>query len=102
MVAESNLEHLVRQVDDSCSLIIKLPPSIQEEEQQFPTPYLILIDWGHDERDYTAGHPDDAKRLSPEEWNNMMTQYPDIGRACMDKIWCTIGSPSSCWWLYRI
>ncbi|MFJ7681979.1 sugar phosphate isomerase/epimerase family protein [Peribacillus butanolivorans] len=71
MVAESNLEHLVRQVDDICSLIIKLPPSIQEEGQQFPTPYLVLIDWGHNERDYTAGHPDDAKRLSPEGWNRM-------------------------------
>ncbi|WP_053346048.1 sugar phosphate isomerase/epimerase family protein [Peribacillus butanolivorans] len=50
--------------------IIKIPPSIQEEGQQFPTPYLVLIDWGH-ERDYTAGHPDDAKRLSPEGWNRM-------------------------------
>ncbi|MEK4536408.1 hypothetical protein NST21_13910 [Peribacillus sp. FSL K6-1552] len=40
------MEHLVRQVDDICSLIIKLPPSIQEEGQQFPTPYLVLIDWG--------------------------------------------------------
>ncbi|MGG0284458.1 hypothetical protein ABEY41_04910 [Peribacillus butanolivorans] len=48
------MEHLVRQVDDICSLIIKLPPSIQKEGQQFPTPYLVLIDWGNDERDYTA------------------------------------------------
>ncbi|MFC9599031.1 hypothetical protein ACFTQL_14160 [Peribacillus butanolivorans] len=67
------MEHLVRQVDDICSLIIKLPPSIQEEGQRFPTPYLVLIDWRHDDRDYTAGHPDDAKRISPEGWNNMMT-----------------------------
>ncbi|MGW6254338.1 hypothetical protein ACWF7H_23755 [Peribacillus butanolivorans] len=60
MVADSNLEHLVRQVDDICSLIIKLPPSIHKVGQQFPTPYPVLIDWGHDERGYTAGHPDDA------------------------------------------
>ncbi|MFB7641582.1 hypothetical protein [Peribacillus butanolivorans] len=43
------MEHLVHQVDDICSLIIKLPPSIHEVGQQFPTPYLVLIDWGHDE-----------------------------------------------------
>ena len=58
LVSESNFENLLNQVDDICSLITKLPPSPKEEGQKFPTPYLVIIDWGHDERDYNAGHPD--------------------------------------------
>lgn len=72
LVAESNLENLLQQVDDICSLITKLPPSPKEEGQKFPTPYLVIIDWGHDERDYNAGHPEKAPRLSSQDWNRMM------------------------------
>ena len=25
--------------------------------QEVPTPYMTVMDWGHDERDYAAGHP---------------------------------------------
>jgi inosose dehydratase len=73
LVSEGNFENLLNQVDDICSLITKLPPSPKEEGQKFPTPYLVIIDWGHDERDYNAGHPERAPRLSAQDWNNMMT-----------------------------
>jgi inosose dehydratase len=72
LVSESNLENLLQQVDDICSLITKLPPSPKEKDQKFPTPYLVIIDWGHDERDYNAGHPDRAPTLPEEDWNRMM------------------------------
>ena len=29
----------------------------------FAAPYLTVMDWGHDERDYAAGHSDRAPRL---------------------------------------
>ncbi|WP_261380720.1 sugar phosphate isomerase/epimerase [Neobacillus bataviensis] len=73
LVSESNLENLLQQVDDICYLITKLPPSPKEEGQKFPTPYLVIIEWGHDERDYNAGHPDRAPRLSGQDWNRMMS-----------------------------
>ncbi|WP_338450624.1 TIM barrel protein [Niallia oryzisoli] len=72
LLSESNLENLLHQVDDICSLITKLPPAPQEEGQKFPTPYLTVMDWGHDERDYYAGHPDKAVRLSDKDWKQMM------------------------------
>lgn len=72
LLSESNLENLLHQVDDICSLITKLPPAPQEEGQNFPTPYLTVMDWGHDERDYYAGHPDRAVRLSEKDWRRMM------------------------------
>lgn len=72
LVSENNLDSLLNQVDDICSLITKLPQSSYEKGKRFSPPYLVIIDWGHDERDYHAGHPDRAERLSAHEWNNMM------------------------------
>lgn len=72
LVSESNLDTLLYQVDDICTLITNLPKSSVEKRKRFNPPYLVLIDWGHDERDYHAGHPDLAERLSPKDWDNMM------------------------------
>lgn len=72
LLSESNVDNLLKQVDDICSLITKLPQNPQEEGQKFSIPYLVIIDWGHDERDFYAGHPEKAVRLSEEDWNRMM------------------------------
>lgn len=87
LVTESNLENLLHQVDDICSLITKLPPSLQETGQHFSTPYLVLIDWGHDERDYKAGHPGEAPRLSTQDWNKMMGHI----RVLAERAWTKYG-----------
>ncbi|KAA9016974.1 sugar phosphate isomerase/epimerase family protein [Niallia endozanthoxylica] len=72
LLAASNIEKVLKKVDDICSLITKLPSAPQAEAQKFPTPYLTVMDWGHDERDYYAGHPDRAVRLSDKDWKQMM------------------------------
>jgi inosose dehydratase len=87
LVSESNLENLLKQVDDICSLITKLPPFPKEEGQKFLTLYLVIIDWGHDERDYNAGHPNRAPRLPAEDWNRMMRHI----RALSERAWNTYG-----------
>ena len=70
----ANQESVLNAVDDICKLITDpaLPKLPRHEGQKFPTPYMTVIDWGHDERDYAAGHPDTAPRLSPEEWARFM------------------------------
>jgi inosose dehydratase len=78
LVAESNYENLLRQVDDICGIITKLPKLHQEERQHFRTPYLTVMDWGHDERDFAAGHSDKAPRLSDDEWKKMMRHIRGI------------------------
>jgi inosose dehydratase len=85
LVSESNLEKLLHQVDDICSLITKLPSSPQEEGQHFQTPYLVIIDWGHDERDYNAGHPDRAVRISDKDWNKMMAHIRTLAESAWTK-----------------
>ncbi len=63
LVTSSNLPNLLRQADEICALITKLPQVARAQGQHFPTPYLVVIDWGHEERDYAAGHGDAAPRL---------------------------------------
>lgn len=71
LVSESNLAGLQKQVEDICSLITQLPQPTSPTDQKCAPPYLVIIDWGHDERDYAAGHPNRAPRLSPKQWQAM-------------------------------
>ncbi|MDR7246264.1 sugar phosphate isomerase/epimerase family protein [Priestia megaterium] len=85
LVSKSNLENLLHQVDNICSLITKMPSPPREKGQKFPTPYLVIIDWGHDERDYDAGHPESAVRLPEREWDNMMAHIRALAVRAWDK-----------------
>ena len=85
LVSEDNLPNLLKQVDDICSLITQLPQDEMEDNQNFPTPYLVIIDWGHDERDYNAGHPEKAPRLSDADWKKMMTHIKEIANRATEK-----------------
>lgn len=74
LVDPNNLQSVLDAVDDICKLITdpKLPKLPVHEGQKWPTPYLTVMDWGHDERDYAAGHPDTAPRMNDEEWAAFM------------------------------
>lgn len=80
LLSEDNYEDVLRQTDDICSLITKLPPLPRYEGQHFPTPYMTIMDWGHDERDYAAGHSDRAPRLNKEDWKRMMNHIIGISK----------------------
>ena len=47
LVDEANYENLLKQTDDICSLITKLPPLPVHEGQHYPAPYMTIMDWGH-------------------------------------------------------
>lgn len=85
LVAPSNLANLLKQTDEICALITQLPKVPKEDGQHFPTPYLVVMDWGHEERDYNAGHSDRAPRLSSEDWNGMMDHIKAIARLASQK-----------------
>lgn len=70
----ANQESVLKAVDDICTLITDpaLPKLPVHQGQKFPTPYMTVMDWGHDERDYAAGHPGRAPRLSAGEWSGFM------------------------------
>ncbi|GAB7530244.1 TIM barrel protein [Pseudomonas sp. 3A(2025)] len=72
LVAPANLANLLQQTHDICALLKQLPQVAPEPGQRYATPYLVVIDWGHEARDYAAGHSDRAQRLSPEAWQTMI------------------------------
>lgn len=81
LLSEENYPQVLKQVDDICGIITKLPELPREPGQRYKTPYLTVMDWGHDERDYAAGHPDKATRLSEEDWQRMMEHIKGIAKA---------------------
>jgi len=78
LVDPANLPSLLTQTHNLCALLKQLPAVHQEAGQRFPMPYLVVIDWGHDERDYAAGHSDRAPRLDDAAWNAMMAHIRAI------------------------
>ncbi|SDI22680.1 2-keto-myo-inositol dehydratase [Alteribacillus persepolensis] len=87
LVSASNRDNLLQQVDDICSLMAQLPSVPIEAGQNAPAPYLVIIDWGHDERDYKAGHQEEAQRLSEADWKRMMEHI----RAISERAWKQYG-----------
>lgn len=78
LVSSDNRDNLLRQTRDICAFIAQLPQPQQKTGQRFPTPYLTVMDWGHDERDFAAGHTDRAPRLSPPRWAGMIDNIAAI------------------------
>ncbi|WP_053179530.1 TIM barrel protein [Pseudomonas kilonensis] len=87
LVNPANLPELLRQTHDICALLKQLPPMAQQAGQRHAGPYLVIIDWGHETRDYAAGHSDRAPRLDDARWNTMMAHI----RAIADIAWHQYG-----------
>lgn len=85
LVTSENRESLLRQTDEICSLITRLPRPPKSAGQRFSAPYLTVMDWGHDERDYAAGHSDRAPRLDDAAWAGMMNNIRAISELARDK-----------------
>lgn len=85
LVASENRDSLLRQTDEICSLIARLPRPPKSAGQRFSAPYLTVMDWGHDERDYVAGHSDRAPRLDDAAWAGMMNNIRAISELARDK-----------------
>jgi len=78
LVSPANAASLLRQTHEICGLLCELPRLPTEAGQRFAAPYLVVMDWGHEERDYAAGHTDRAPRLSPEAWAAMVDHVRQI------------------------
>ena len=78
LVSEENYAKVLKATDEICTLITALPPLPTHEGQHFPAPYLTVMDFGHDERDYGAGHPDTSPRLPDAQWDAMMAHIRGI------------------------
>jgi inosose dehydratase len=84
LVAQSNRENVLRQTDEICALVSRLPQPGPVAGQRYPTPYLTVMDWGHDERDFAAGHSDRAPRLAGDDWARMADTIRAIAARARD------------------
>ena len=100
LVTPRNRQNLLRQVPEICGLITTLPRPKTHRGQRFAAPYLTVMDWGHDERDYAAGHSDRAPRLGPEDWGRMISNIRAIGELARD-VRRSRGHPPACRRLYQ-
>jgi len=78
LVNPENRENLVRQTGEICAFLTALPRPATHPGQRYPAPYLTVMDWGHDERDYAAGHGDRAPRLDDAAWAGMVANIRAI------------------------
>lgn len=72
LVSRENRATLLQQTEEICALVTRLPKALPSAGQRFATPYLTVMDWGHDERDYAAGHSQRAPRLTGAAWTGMV------------------------------
>lgn len=84
LTAPENRAALLRQTDEICALITALPQPRTHPGQRFKAPYLTVMDWGHDERDFAAGHAERAPRLNDEAWAAMMANIRAIAQRARD------------------
>lgn len=85
LVSPGNRENLLRQTGEICALITALPKPRLHGGQRYPAPYLTVMDWGHDERDFAAGHPDQAPRLDDAAWAGMIENIRAVSDVARDK-----------------
>jgi inosose dehydratase len=85
LVNPGNRANLLRQTEEICDLITHLPRPAEHFGQRFQAPYLTVMDWGHDQRDYAAGHSDRAFRLDEDAWRGMVANIRDIALCARDR-----------------
>jgi inosose dehydratase len=85
LVTTARQGDLLRQTREICALITQLPAPPRAAGQRHPAPYLTVMDWGHDERDFAAGHSDRAPRLAPEARAGMMATIRAIATVARDE-----------------
>lgn len=85
LVEPGNRANLLRQTREICALITALPRPATHPGQRFDAPYLTVMDWGHDDRDFAAGHPDRATRLDPARWQAMVETIRAIATLARDE-----------------
>jgi inosose dehydratase len=85
LVSPANRANLLKQTDEICALIVALPKPPTHDGQRYAAPYLTVMDWGHDERDYAAGHSDRAPRLDDGAWAGMVENICAVATLARDR-----------------
>jgi inosose dehydratase len=84
-VSPANRDKLLHKADEICSFISRLPQPERLPTQRFGTPYLTIIDHGHDRRDGAVGSSEYAPRLSDPAWTGMLDNIHAVADLARDR-----------------
>ncbi|ROR08786.1 TIM barrel protein [Erwinia sp. JUb26] len=80
LVSEENFPAMIELTHNLCRNLSKVPTATKTHGDNFPSPYLVIIDFGNAERARLAGQYDKAPRLSDSDWQRMMSHITEISR----------------------
>lgn len=82
LVSEENHPTIMKKGKDLCEVLTKLPKMPALEGQVLPPPYLVVIDWGDENRDLASGKSDKAKRLDETSFQRMIAHIKELCDLC--------------------
>ena len=84
LVSEENYQTILKKAKDICSVLKKLPKIATLDGQKKKPPYLVVIEWGSEQRDLAAGKSEMAKRLPKEDFDRMISHIKGICEICKE------------------
>lgn len=78
LVSESNFNNILSLTHNICRNLSCIPKAEQSHRNNFPAPYLVIIDFGNSERSSYAGNSSQSPRLSDEDWQRMINHIKEI------------------------
>ncbi|CAI0769335.1 sugar phosphate isomerase/epimerase [Serratia liquefaciens] len=72
LVSEHNFEHILALTHNICRNLSQAPQAQPIYEGHFSPPYLVIIDFGNQQRARFAGQSMQAPRLDTADWNRMI------------------------------
>lgn len=85
LVSEANFPKMVELTHNICRTLSQVPAASKTHGDNYPAPYLVIIDFGDPVRAQCAGQPDRAPRLAADAWQRMMHHITQLSRIARDE-----------------
>lgn len=85
LVSEANFANMVELTHNLCRNLSAVPTASKTHGDNFPAPYLVIIDFGNAERARYAGNAAKSPRLPEAEWRRMMQHITTLSRIAWDE-----------------
>lgn len=78
LVSEDNFARMIELTHNLCRNLASITTAEKVHGNNYPAPYLVIIDFGDPERARYAGHSEKSPRLSEENWQRMIAHITEI------------------------
>ncbi|WP_312241243.1 TIM barrel protein [Pantoea sp.] len=85
LVSEANFANMVELTHNLCRNLSAVPTASKTHGDNFPAPYLVIIDFGNAERARYAGNAAKSPRLPEAEWRRMMQHITTLSRIAWEE-----------------